>query len=67
MTRRPAVTQAEVTRIIRAMQALGLPVAGVRLEGGAVMVLTMPPVEPAARDLAADTAKIDRRLGIVRD
>ena len=33
MTRRPTVTQAEVSRAIRAMQALGLPIAGVRLEG----------------------------------
>jgi hypothetical protein len=67
MTRRPTVTQAEVTRTIRAMQALGLPIAGVRLDGGAVTVLTAPPLEPAGRDLAADAAAIDKALGLDRD
>lgn len=67
MTRRPVVTQAQVARTIRAMQALGLPIAGVRLDGGAVTVLTAPPEEPAARDLEAASAELDRRLGIERD
>ena len=67
MTRRPTVTQAEVSRAIRAMQALGLPIAGVRLEGGAVTILTSPPPEPAARDLAAELAAIDKALGIDRN
>ena len=49
------------------MQALGLPIAGVRLEGGAVTILTSPPPEPAARDLAANSAAIDKALGIDRN
>jgi hypothetical protein len=67
MTRRAAVTQAQVSRAIRAMQDLGLPIAGVRLDGAGVTVLTAPPPEPAVRDLEAASAELDRRLGIDRD
>ena len=59
MTRRPTVTQAEVSRAIRAMQALGLPIAGVRLEGGAVDNLNLP-------SAGAGSARPGGRLGAER-
>jgi hypothetical protein len=66
MTRR-SIPAAQISRAIRAMQDLGLPIAGVRLDGAGVTVLTAPPMESAARDLEAASAELDRRLGIDRD
>lgn len=68
MSRRAArCTQAEVTRLIRGAQAAGLPVCGVRLDGGGVTILTSQTDVAAERDLGADAAAIDKALGISGD
>jgi hypothetical protein len=68
MSRRAAsFTQAEVMRAILGAKACGLSVAGIRIDSAGLTILTNASPEPAARDLAADAALVDRRLGIVRD
>lgn len=48
MARRTSITEAEIKRAIKAAQALGLQIAGVRLEDGKVTVVIgegdMPPL-----------------------
>jgi Domain of unknown function (DUF4326) len=65
MPRRQAkFTQSEIARAVRGALAAGLPVAGVQVEGGRIVVLTEAP--PAGRDEcgARDAADVvDERLG----
>jgi hypothetical protein len=59
MTRRAGVTQAMIERAIRAAQAAGLTVTGVRIEGAVLEILT---AEEKTAKAAKPTHRPDVRL-----
>lgn len=67
MPRAPArITQAEITRVVRGAMAAGLPIAGVRVDGAIVTILTETPPAPGD-DLERARAEITARLEAMAD
>jgi len=65
MARKPAnFTKADVARLVRGVIAAGLPVAGVRIDGEGVTVLTSDSAASvgAGEGVALDAAKEARRM-----